>query len=50
MDAFIQTVFDFVIIGFCIFMVLKPMKKTKKTRSCVEASPAGPPRRIAYSN
>lgn len=37
--AFIQTIFDFVIIGFCIFMVLKAYEKTKKKE---EAVPAGP--------
>ena len=40
--AFIQTVFDFVIIGFCIFMVLKAYEKTKKQEVPVEAPPAGP--------
>jgi large conductance mechanosensitive channel len=40
--AFIQTVFDFVIIGFCIFMVLKAYEKTKKKEVIVEAPPAGP--------
>jgi len=27
--SFIQTIFDFIIIGFCIFMVLKAYEKTK---------------------
>ncbi|MEO8252940.1 MAG: large-conductance mechanosensitive channel protein MscL [Flavobacterium sp.] len=41
--AFIQTVFDFVIIGFCIFMVLKAYEKTKKKEKAVApAAPAGP--------
>ncbi|MBF2707463.1 large-conductance mechanosensitive channel protein MscL [Flavobacterium soyangense] len=40
--AFIQTVFDFVIIGFCIFMVLKAYEKTKKKEETVPAAPAGP--------
>jgi large conductance mechanosensitive channel len=40
--AFFQTVFDFVIIGFCIFMVLKAYEKTKKQEVVVEAPPAGP--------
>jgi large conductance mechanosensitive channel len=39
--AFIQTVFDFVIIGFCIFMVLKAYEKSKKKEEVVVA-PAGP--------
>ena len=40
--AFIQTVFDFVIIGFCIFMVLKAYEKTKKKEEPAPAAPAGP--------
>lgn len=40
--AFIQTVFDFVIIGFCIFMVLKAYEKTKKKEEVVTPPPAGP--------
>jgi large conductance mechanosensitive channel len=39
--AFIQTVFDFVIIGFCIFMVLKAYEKSKKQEEVVVA-PVGP--------
>lgn len=40
--AFIQTIFDFVIIGFCIFMVLKAYEKTKKKEVVAPAAPAGP--------
>lgn len=40
--AFIQTVFDFVIIGFCIFIVLKAYEKTKKKEESAPAPPAGP--------
>lgn len=40
--AFIQTVFDFVIIGFCIFMVLKAYEKTKKKEEEAPVAPAGP--------
>jgi large conductance mechanosensitive channel len=40
--AFIQTIFDFVIIGFCIFMVLKAYEKTKKKEETVPAAPSGP--------
>ncbi|MNS10103.1 Large-conductance mechanosensitive channel [compost metagenome] len=40
--SFIQTVFDFVIIGFCIFMVLKAYEKTKKKEEPAPAAPAGP--------
>ncbi|HWS60788.1 MAG TPA: large-conductance mechanosensitive channel protein MscL [Flavobacterium sp.] len=40
--VFIQTIFDFVIIGFCIFMVLKAYEKTKKKEEVAPAAPAGP--------
>jgi large conductance mechanosensitive channel len=40
--AFVQTIFDFVIIGFCIFMVLKAYEKTKKKEEVVEVPPVGP--------
>ncbi|MNX55324.1 Large-conductance mechanosensitive channel [compost metagenome] len=40
--SFIQTVFDFVIIGFCIFMVLKAYEKTKKKEEPAPVAPAGP--------
>jgi large conductance mechanosensitive channel len=40
--SFIQTIFDFVIIGFCIFMVLKAYEKSKKKEEAVVATPAGP--------
>ncbi len=40
--AFAQTVIDFVIIGFCIFMVLKAYEKTKKKKEEAPAAPAGP--------
>jgi large conductance mechanosensitive channel len=40
--SFIQTVFDFVIIGFCIFMVLKAYEKSKKKEEAAPAAPAGP--------
>ena len=40
--AFIQTVFDFVIIGFCIFMVLKAYEKTKKKEATAAPAPVGP--------
>ena len=39
---FIQTIMDFVIIGFCIFMVLKAYEKTKKKEEETPAAPAGP--------
>ena len=40
--AFIQTVFDFVIIGFCIFMILKAYEKTKKKEEVAPVAPIGP--------
>jgi large conductance mechanosensitive channel len=38
--SFVQTVVDFVIIAFAIFMVIKAMNKLKKKE---EAAPAAPP-------
>jgi large conductance mechanosensitive channel len=38
--SFIQTVLDFVIIAFAIFMVIKAMNSLKKKE---EAAPAAPP-------
>ena len=40
--SFIQTIFDFVIIGFCIFMVLKAYEKSKKKEEVAAAAPAAP--------
>lgn len=40
--SFIQTILDFVIIGFCIFMVLKAYEKTKKKEAETPAAPVGP--------
>lgn len=40
--SFIQTILDFVIIGFCIFMVLKAYERTKKKAAETPATPAGP--------
>lgn len=37
--SFIQTVLDFVIIGFCIFIVLKAYQKTQKKEEPVVAGP-----------
>jgi large conductance mechanosensitive channel len=39
--AFIQTVLDFIIIAFAIFMVIKAMNKMKKKE---EEAPAAPPK------
>ncbi|WP_417363263.1 large-conductance mechanosensitive channel protein MscL [Galbibacter sp.] len=40
--SFTQTVIDFVIIGFCIFMVLKAYEKSQKKKEEAPAAPAGP--------
>ncbi len=40
--VFIQTVIDFTIIGFCIFIVLKAYEKTKKKEIPAPAAPKGP--------
>jgi|SRR5690606_31692375 len=40
--SFTQTIIDFVIIGFCIFMVLKAYEKTKRKEEEAPAAPAGP--------
>ncbi|MBE2899016.1 large-conductance mechanosensitive channel protein MscL [Pasteurellaceae bacterium TAE3-ERU1] len=40
--TFIQTVFDFVIIAFAIFMVIKGLNKMKKEQPKEEPAPAAP--------
>ena len=40
--SFIQTVIDFVIIGFCSFMVLKAYERTQKKETPAPAAPKGP--------
>jgi len=40
--SFLQTIIDFVIIGLCIFMVLKAYEKTKKKEEAKPAVPKGP--------
>jgi len=40
--SFIQTVIDFVIIGFCIFMVLKAYERIQKKEAPAPAAPKGP--------
>lgn len=42
--SFIQTVIDFVIIGFCIFMVLKAYEKTQKKKD--EPAPVTGPSQV----
>jgi len=39
---FVQTIIDFIIIGFCIFMVLKAYEKSQKKKEEAPAAPAGP--------
>ena len=45
--SFIQTVIDFIIIAFAIFMVVKAMNNLKKKE---EAAPAAPPKPSAEEN
>ncbi len=40
---FIQTVFDFTIVAFCIFMLIKGMNSIKKKEEAAPAAPATPP-------
>ena len=42
--AFIQTMFDFVIIALVLFMCIKGINKLKKPPPAVAAPPAAPPR------
>jgi large conductance mechanosensitive channel len=42
--AFIQTVFDFTIVAFVLFMVIKGMNRLKKNEEVAPAAPATPPR------
>lgn len=41
---FVQTVFDFVIVAFAIFMVVKAMNSLKKKKEEAPAAPAAPPK------
>jgi|SRR5690554_115058 len=41
--AFIQTVVDFLIISFSVFMVVKGMNNLKKKEAAAPATPAAPP-------
>lgn len=38
----LQVIFDFIIIAFCIFMVVKGLNKMKKEEEPAPAAPAGP--------
>ena len=40
--AFIQNIIDFLIIAFCIFMIIKAMNKVSRKKEEVEEAPAGP--------
>ena len=42
--AFIQTVFDFLIVAFAIFIAIKGMNKLKKKEEAAPATPPAPPR------
>jgi large conductance mechanosensitive channel len=39
---FLQVIFDFIIIAFCIFMVVKGLNSLKKKEEPAPAAPAGP--------
>lgn len=39
---FLQMILDFIIIGFCIFMVLKMYERTKKKEAAAPAAPPAP--------
>jgi large conductance mechanosensitive channel len=40
--VFIQNIIDFLIIAFCIFLMIKAMNKMKKEEPAEPAAPAGP--------
>lgn len=40
---FIQVIFDFLIVAFAVFMVIKAMNAAKKKQDSVPAAPAAPP-------
>jgi large conductance mechanosensitive channel len=42
--AFLQTIFDFVIIAFILFLALKGINKLKKPAPAAPAAPPAPPR------
>lgn len=41
--AFIQTIIDFLIVAFCIFLVIKAMNKAMAKKEAEPAAPAAPP-------
>lgn len=40
---FLQTIFDFIIIAFCIFMLIKGIQKLSRKKAEEPAAPAAPP-------
>ena len=40
---FIQNIIDFIIVAFCIFLVIKAMNNLKKKEEAAPAAPAAPP-------
>ena len=40
---FLQTIFDFVIIAFCVFLLVKGINKLARKKAKEEAKPAAPP-------
>ena len=40
--AFVQTVFDFIIVAFCIFVAIKFINKLKREKPAEEPAPAAP--------
>ncbi|MCI0522842.1 MAG: large-conductance mechanosensitive channel protein MscL [Bacteroidales bacterium] len=41
--AFIQTIIDFIIVAFCIFLIIKAMNKAMARKEAEPAAPAAPP-------
>lgn len=41
--AFIQTIIDFIIVAFCIFLVIKAMNKAMARKEAEPVAPAAPP-------
>ena len=42
--SFLQTVIDFIIVAFCIFMVVKAMNSAKKEEAAADPEPEAPPK------
>lgn len=41
--SFIQTLIDFIIVAFCVFMLVKAINKLARKKKAEEATPAAPP-------